>query len=525
MISVSCRIPKKSVSRHANSAPARALAGVAVRAEVARAGVQAAPCRRVLARGGALEFLADIPLGLFCGDLDALDQRGVLGDAPMRLHVAVAVGVENAKLHRIHADEMGELVHLALQREIHRGDAKAPHRRRRHPVGIGAEYVGMDIGNGVRPGQMRDAFDHRVAGKPGIGAAVEIAADLARQDPAVALHAVLDVDALGAARRTELHFLLAAEHVAHRPAGQHRAEDRQRLGQGVDLAAKTAADGAADEMQLVGRHVEDFRAGVEGKEQRLGRGVDHIAAVGIRCRDRTIGLGRRMLDRRHLIALFEHMIGLGKTALDVTEAKFLVVVFVVKSETVLGIGLVDDDRAGLQRLLDIEHATQRLVIDANPAERLERLALAVGHHGHDRLTLVAHLVDRERWFVVDAEIDQAEQRVEVARHIGAAKDAAHAGHLLGFGEIDAANPRVAVRAAQHLEIQHALKLVIVEIGRGRGDVPEHVLALRALADFLEIVVALVGEDILAKFEHGKTLQARSAPPRAATERMALMIGS
>ena len=31
---------------------------------------------------------------------------------------------------------------------------------------------------------------------------------------------------------------------------------------------------------------------------------------------------------------------------------------------------------------------------------------------------------------------------------------------------------------------------------------EHVLALRALADLLEVVVALVGEQVLAELEHG-----------------------
>jgi len=38
-----------------------------------------------------------------------------LGFAAMRLHVAVAIGVEDAELHRVHAHEMGELVHLVIQ--------------------------------------------------------------------------------------------------------------------------------------------------------------------------------------------------------------------------------------------------------------------------------------------------------------------------------------------------------------------------------------------------------------------------
>ena len=81
-----------------------------------------------------------------------------------------------------------------------------------------------------------------------------------------------------------------------------------------------------------------------------------------------------------------------------------------------------------------------------------------------------------------------------------------------------------VRAADHLQMQHALQLVVVEIGRGARDMPEHVLPLRALADFLQIVVALVGEDVLAQFQHGNILQARARPPEAAAS-TALMMGS
>ena len=120
-----------------------------------------------------------------------------------------------------------------------------------------------------------------------------------------------------------------------------------------------------------------------------------------------------MLDRRHLVALLEDVIGLGEAALDVAEAQLLVIVDVVIDERVLRIGLVDDRRAGLQRLLDVEHRRQRLVVDPHLRHRLERLALAVGDDGDDRLALVAHLVDGERRLVVLAEIDQAEQRVEI----------------------------------------------------------------------------------------------------------------
>ena len=47
----------------------------------------------------------------------------------MRLHVAVAIGVEDAEFHRVHADEPRELVHLHFQREIADRHAEAAHGR------------------------------------------------------------------------------------------------------------------------------------------------------------------------------------------------------------------------------------------------------------------------------------------------------------------------------------------------------------------------------------------------------------
>ena len=81
-----------------------------------------------------------------------------------------------------------------------------------------------------------------------------------------------------------------------------------------------------------------------------------------------------------------------------------------------------------------------------------------------------------------------------------------------------------MRTAHDLQMQHALQLVIVEIGRGARDMAEHVLPLRALADFLQVIVALVGEDVLAQFQHGVFLYARARPPEAAAS-TALMMGS
>ena len=177
--------------------------------------------------------------------------------------------------------------------------------------------------------------------------------------------------------------------------------------------------------------VEDLRRRIEGEEQRLRAGIDGIAAVGVGRGDRAVGLGRRVLDRRHLVALLEHVVGTGERLLHVAVADLLMVVLAVILEGVLRIDLVHHRRAGLERLLDVEHRRQRIVVDPDLADGLVGFALAVGDHRDDRLAPVADLVDRQRRLVVLAELEQAEQRIEVHRDVGAADDAAHARRALG----------------------------------------------------------------------------------------------
>jgi hypothetical protein len=43
-------------------------------------------------------------------------------------------------------------------------------------------------------------------------------------------------------------------------------------------------------------------------------------------------------------------------------------------------------------------------------------------------------------------------------------------------------------------------MVVIEPGPA-GDMTRHILALQTLADNVEIVVALVGEEVFAEFEH------------------------
>ena len=82
-----------------------------------------------------------------------------------------------------------------------------------------------------------------------------------------------------------------------------------------------------------------------------------------------------------------------------------------------------------------------------------------------------------------------------------------------------------VRAAQDFQMQQIGEAMIVVVGRRAGDMPEHVLPLGRLADLVQIVVAFVGENVFAEFQHGVVLQARRRLSLRAASSTALMIGS
>src|SRR5690606_6523998 len=68
-----------------------------------------------------------------------------------------------------------------------------------------------------------------------------------------------------------------------------------------------------------------------------------------------------------------------------------------------------------------------------------------------------------------------------------------AGMLLGFRQVDAADARVMMRAADHLEVQQSRNGPVGEIGRGSGDMAASINPKPRLADLLEAVRALVGK--------------------------------
>ena len=353
----------------------------------------------VARRGHRLETLRERPVGDPGRSLDAFDERRVLRHPPVRLHVPVPVCVEDPELHGVHADQARELVHLHLEREVRPGDPEPSHRARRGAVGVDAARIDPHVRDVVGAGHVGGGLDRPVRGQPGVGARVEIDARVAGDDPAVVHHPVLDVEAFGAARARHLHLLGAAVGAAHRALGEHRAEQRQRLVDAVHLAAEASAHGAADEVEPVRGQVQDPGRGLQAEEERLGVRVADVTAGGVGGRDAPAGLGRRVLDRRHLVALLDDVVGLAEAAFDVAEADLPEVVAVVVVP-VPAVVLVDQRGVRRQRLLDVEHRGQGLVVDPDLRGGGGGGRFALRDHRRDRLAAIADLVERQRRLVV-----------------------------------------------------------------------------------------------------------------------------
>ena len=93
------------------------------------------------------------------------------------------------------------------------------------------------------------------------------------------------------------------------------------------------------------------------------------------------------------------------------------VVPVVIDKLVGGIGLVDHCGAWLDGLFDIEHMWKNFPVDADLGDRVAGGCLGVGDDGDDGFALVSDLCFRKHRFIVKAEVEQAQKRIEVRGYI------------------------------------------------------------------------------------------------------------
>ena len=145
----------------------------------------------------------------------------------------------------------------------------------------------------------------------------------------------------------------------------------------------------------------------------------------------------------------------------------------------------DDRRVGLQGLLDVEHRRQLLEVQPHARDRLQRRRLGLGDHGGDRLAAVARALGGEHLLLVRLDPDQAEDRVDVLGDVRRGQCPHEAGDLLGLREVDALDPRVHQRVADHLQVEHPGVADVVDVLGRPGHVPQAVTALDPAPDHVE----------------------------------------
>ncbi len=147
-------------------------------------------------------------------------------------------------------------------------------------------------------------------------------------------------------------------------------------------------------------------------------------------------------------------------------------------------------RALRERLLEVHHGRQLVVVDLDHVGRIGRLCLGLGeHHGHD-LALVPDLLlgDGEALgyeFLLSHESGRGRMRAgELALEVARGVDADDAGRLAGVGDVDALDAGVRNGAARERGVRGALADEVVDVVAVAGDEPRVFAAMDLGSDEL-----------------------------------------
>ena len=441
---------------------------------------------------------------------------------PVRGLGALLGGILLAQHERVHFQGLGQLVERALNGE-------GPDRRPGRPIGgnlgpVGAHVVAHDVHVGDVVG--RKGATHCAAnGRAGERAGLQIVGGPDGGDPAVLGGADLDRARRAGRGAGGAEHLIARHHHLHRAAGLLGQDQRHRLQIDDGLAAEAAADlgrDGADVAQLdarqLGRHVAHH-------EVALAAAPDGDLARLVDTDEAGVGLDVALVHGLGLEAALDDDIGRGKPGVDVTQLVLELAGDVGHGgRTRLGadvaLVLVQDGRARLHGLVDVDHPGQDLVVDLDQLQRLRRdpgRGRGDRRHGmpgverllarHDVAAVVAQVLDAQDRRLVPGELHEVEPG-----HDGL--DARQRGRLLDVDRLDAG---MRMGTAQDPADQHPRQRLVGAERCASGDLVHAVRPDRALAN--PLVVLAVRSPVGAVCRH------RCSPPVALTAAWARHIGN
>ena len=386
--------------------------------------------------------------GLQC--LGRLDVDPLL---PVRSGVAGLHEVLHAQFRRVDAEFGGDDVQLRLDREGDLGPAGRAHVAGGDDVGV--RHVAFHV-EGRHPVAARGLLhgvevDVRHRLERAVRAAVEAGADLQRGQHAVVgdTRADRDLARVPGVRGEEL--LVVAHDDLDRPPGGLREQVGDRRVHGRALAAEVAAhchrvdaDGGRLDAERHGKLAPERIRALVGRPHFGGAVLRHRDHAGVRLHvdvvlllraEGVLGDALRRREARREVA-----------ARPAVEGAEVGQIGPFRVDERAGVGrriVVDDGRAGSDRLLHVEDGGEFLVFDLDEVERLLRRSRGVGGHGCDPLADEPHLLIGQHREVFQRPADQAGV-------VAPGDDRMHAGHRPRPGRVDAHDPRVRIRAAQYL---------------------------------------------------------------------------
>jgi hypothetical protein len=358
--------------------------------------------------------------------------------------------VHLAQADRVHAERLGDPLHVDFGGELRLRRAESPERAvgrrvRHHDPAVDADVVAT-----VGPRRMNDPSREDDGGERHVRAPVQEDVDVDRGQTAVARHAGAMPDPRGVTLRRRDHVLDAVVHELDRPAGLEREDrgvsrDHRRI---LLLAPESAAGLCLDDPHLVAGQPEEHPERPVDVVRALERAVDGDAAV-LRHRDDAVRLDVELLL--------------------VSGAVFPLDDDVRRGEAAPELPLLDHDLLEAQRRAF--RVVERLggpVLDRDPAFGVEERVAALVRDEEDRLGEVTDLAFREAGLV---ELDQRD-RVP-ARNVPEVGDGE-----LGAVEVEP-DPRdlsARDRRADRPPVEHPGKGEVVDVLRPAGDLVDSLFA-------------------------------------------------
>ncbi len=247
-------------------------------------------------------------------------------------------------------------------------------------------------------------------------------------------------------------LFLAIEHQLDRQLrdpGQLGADDALRVGR--ELAAEAAAHVLGDGVDVGLRDAEALRESLRALNHRLGRDP-RGQLVAVPLADGAVRLEADVADHVRRVGRLDDVRGLVEAGGDVAG---------LLGAALLGVAAGKHQRRVRRHgLLDVREVRQHLVADADQPRRVERALFGVGRDGGDRIALIHHL---------RAGLRVGQHRLD-------------AGRFFRGGQVDRHHPRVRVRRADHLAVDHAGAVDVVGVAGAAADLVRSVEPLDRRAD-------------------------------------------